>query len=86
MSRIAQAMRLNPDNAPEKKEAYKAKLQAMDDKALFDECKDRIWFSAYASNNPYSCYHWQCDYTYSECERRGKGDIYSRAHEQVSRG
>ena len=73
----------NPSNAPEKQAAYKAKLQAMTDDKLADECSDKIWLSAYASNNPISCYHWQCDYTYDECARRGKPSIYSKAHAEL---
>jgi len=74
-------MRTNPDNAPEKKEAYKLELQAMDDKQLYGECRKKIWLSAYASNNPVSCHHWRCDYCYDECARRGKAaEIYGKAH------
>ena len=73
--------RFNPDNAPEKQEAYKAKLSTMTDQELFTEAKDIIWFSAYAANNPNSCYHWQCDAAYDESEKRKHGaPIYSRAH------
>lgn len=79
-------MRNNPDNAPEKKEAYKTKLKEMDDDLLFKEAKDMIWFSAYASNNSISCFHWQCDYCYAECVRRGKETIYSNAHDALSKG
>lgn len=41
---------------------------------------EMIWLSAYASNNPRSDYHWQCDACYDECKKRGKEDIYNRAH------
>jgi hypothetical protein len=77
-------MRVNPDNAPEKKEAYRKKLEAMTDQDLFKATKQMIWFSAYANNNPISCYHWQCDFTYNEWQRR-KGDTgqYALAHKQV---
>ena len=74
----------NPSNAPEKQEAYKAKLAAMTDEELFAEAKDKIWLSAYAANNPISCFHWQCDATYDESTKRRNGNseesIYSRAH------
>ena len=77
-------MRVNPDNAPEKKEAYRKKLEAMADDELFKETEQMIWLSAYASNNPISCYHWQCDATYVEWKRR-KGDDknYALAHKKV---
>jgi hypothetical protein len=78
--------RMNPDNAPEKKELYKTKLQGLTDVELFSDTKEKIWFSAFASNNPASCYHWQCDYTYDEWVRRkGNSDEYGRAHAQVVR-
>jgi hypothetical protein len=73
----------NPDNSEEKQAAYKEKLVSLDDHALFEECGKMIWLSAYAANNPASCYHWQCDSCYAETERRGKGGtggIYDRAH------
>lgn len=76
-------MRANPDNAPEKQAAYKAKLQAMTDAQLFKEAKDKIWFSAYASNNPRSCFHWQADATCDEAKRRGKARIYDDAYRTV---
>ena len=78
-------LRINPDNAPEKQEEYRQKLQAMSDKDLFQETKNKIWLSAYAANNPRSCYHWQCDATYDEWKRRGKTDEYECAYKQVLR-
>lgn len=77
---------LNPDNAPTRKTAYAEKLMAMNDRELFQETKDKVWLSAYASNNPHSCFHWQCDYTYKEWVRRhGNGDQYDKAHKAVVR-
>jgi len=76
----------NPDNAPAKKVEYNLRLTAMSDEALYKETKDKIWLSAYANNNPRSCYHWQCDDTYTEWKRRGKVEQYSRAHTEVSMG
>lgn len=78
--------RHNPDNAPEKQAEYKAKLEAMSDTDLFKETKDKIWLSAYANNNPSSCFHWQCDFTHDEwMRRRGNSDEYARAHGEVVR-
>lgn len=79
-------IRNNPDNAPHKQDEYLRLIEAMDDKTLFEETKNKIWLSAYASNNRHSCYHWQCDYTYSEWKRRDNVSEYSRAHREVSRG
>lgn len=73
-------MRQNPDNAPEKQEAYRLKLEGMTDEQLFTEAKDKIWLSAYATDNSHSCFHWQCDATYTESARRNNTDIYDRAH------
>ena len=73
----------NPSNTPERQAEYKAKLQAMTDEDLFKETKDKIWFSAYAANNPTSCYHWQCDATYEEWERRGQVHNYGKAHKEI---
>ena len=70
----------NPDNYAEKQDAYVKKLEGMTDEELFDEAKSKIWLSAYANNNPRSCFHWQCDATYDEAKRREKPEIYSRAH------
>ena len=78
-------LRGNPDNAPAKQDEYRAKLAAMNDTDLFKETKDKIWFSAFAANNPRSCYHWQCDDTYAEWGNRGKQDQYGVAHKQVMR-
>jgi len=77
-------MRFNPDNTPDKKEAYKAKILVMTDEELFGETEKKIWLSAFAANNPISCYHWQCDDTYTEWVRRGKVDQYDRAHKRAS--
>ena len=76
-------MRTNPDNAPEKQEAYRTKLEGLSDADLTKECSDKIWMSAYASNNPISCAHWQCDAVYNECVRRGKQVIYKKVHEAL---
>lgn len=73
-------MRINPDNSPEKRAIYKAKLEAMPDGDLYTEAKRVIWLSAFANNNPQSCFHWQVDATYDEAQRRGKRKIYTDAY------
>jgi hypothetical protein len=65
---------------------YVEKLHEMDDEKLYDACKETIWLSAYAHNNPRSDFHWMCDACYDECRRRGKADqIYKKAYDVVSR-
>lgn len=75
----------NPDNSPEKQAAYIAGLETLTDGGLKDEAESKIWLSAFAANNPRSCYHWQCDATYAEATRRGKPEIYSEAHKAAMR-
>lgn len=72
------------DNYGNPKSDFLNKLSEMDDAELFNKTKDMIWFSAFASNNPHSDYHWQCDACYDECDKRGKLDIYRNAHKYIS--
>lgn len=64
---------------------YAAKLRAMTDAELSQECETKIWLSAYAYNNPRSAYHWQCDATSDECSRRDRKMIYADAYKKVSK-
>jgi hypothetical protein len=73
------------DNHGKPKSEYIGKLQGMDDTALLAECESKIWLSAYANNNPRSDYHWHCDATYDECERRGKPDLYKKAYDALTK-
>lgn len=73
----------NPDNSADKQIAYVQRLAGMDAVALRKEAESMIWLSAFANNNPRSCYHWQCDAVYDECKRRGSGVIYDEAHKSV---
>lgn len=72
----------NPDldNYGRPKAEYFAKLAAMTDPELYQECKSKIWLSAYANNNPRSDYHWQSDACYDESKKR-EGDIYGQAYD-----
>jgi len=72
------------DNYKNPKRDYLRKIVIMDDTQLFEECKDKIWLSAYANNNPRSDYHWHVDACYDECKRRKKIDIYSKAWKYAS--
>ena len=69
------------DNYGRPKRLYIDKLAGLDDKKLYDECEQKIWLSAYASNNPRSDYHWQADACYDEAVRRGKPEIYKQAYD-----
>jgi hypothetical protein len=72
------------DNYGKPKSDYLAKIALFDEARLYDECRDKIWFSAYAANNPKSDFHWHCDACYDECVKRDKVDeIYSQAYEDV---
>lgn len=74
---------INPDNSPAKKTEYGQRIKLMTDQELFDEAKLKIWLSAFASNNPNSCYHWQCDAVYDECKQRNKvNEIYQKAYNE----
>ena len=74
-----------PGNPGRPKSEYLDRLAAMSDEELYEETKDKIWFSAWANNNPRSDYHWQCDATYDEWVHRGKVDQYQRAWEYVAK-
>lgn len=69
------------DNYGKPKADYLAKLAEMEEPALLTETENKIWLSAYASNNSRSDYHWHCDACYDECKKRERLDIYDRAHE-----
>jgi hypothetical protein len=73
-----EAMSGRVDKATE--EGFRIGLETLSDADLAKQCEHYIWLSAYAANNPRSAYHWKCDATYDECKRRGKLDIYTKAH------
>lgn len=73
------------DNHGKPKREYLEHIAQMTTEELFKETKERIWLSAYANNNPRSDYHWQCDATYDEWQRRGDDKSYAAAHKQVCR-
>jgi len=64
---------------------YADKLATITDDEFFEECKKFIFLSAYANNNPRSDFHWMCDACTLEGWRRGREDIYEKAHKEVSR-
>ena len=72
------------DNYGNPKSRFLDELKALDDANLRKKCEQMIWLSAYASNNPRSDYHWQCNACYDEATRRGKAQIYDQAYKAVS--
>ena len=72
------------DNYGKPKSDYLAKIAEMEIPTLLEETESKIWLAAYAANNPRSDYHWHCDACYDECARRGKVEIYDKAHKRAS--
>jgi hypothetical protein len=72
------------DNHGNPKSVYLERIADADDETLETETKNKIWFSAYAANNPRSDHHWHCDACYDECVKRGKPEIYQRAYKRAS--
>lgn len=70
------------DNYGKSKLIYIEKLKDKSDKDLFEECKSKIWLSAFANNNPRSDYHWHVDACYDECSNRNKIEIYNKAYNE----
>ena len=46
-----------PRRSPAEEADYKTSLMAMSDKDLYEECRRKIWLSAYAANNPHANSH-----------------------------
>lgn len=67
------------DNYGLPRQRFADKLAAADEDKFLEFCGEYIWLSAYASNNPRSDYHWQCDACYDEAIRRGAAWIYDKA-------
>lgn len=73
------------DNYGKPRQLYFDKISAMKDEELYQETRNMIWLSAFASNNPRSDYHWKADATYDEWQRRGKPEGYERAYKDEYR-
>lgn len=67
------------DNYGNPKSEFIQMLTTLSDDEFLKKAKDKIWLSAYASNNHRSDYHWQADACYDEAQRRGKPKLYKRA-------
>ena len=67
-----------------RKQGFANRIALMDDEEFVKIAEEYIWLSAYANNNPRSDYHWMCDAAYDEAKRRGKPELYDRAHKQAS--
>ena len=63
---------------------YLKKLESMDTSQLFEDCKDMIWFAAYAYNNRLSDFHWMREACMQECKRRNLLIIFETAQHAVS--
>lgn len=72
------------DNFGRPRQQYADRLFSMSDDALSKETEQKIWLSAYASNNHLSDYHWHADACWSECERRERPDLYRAAFDRAS--
>lgn len=69
------------DNYGKPRQEYVDKIAALSDSELQDECRHKIWLSAYANNNPRSDFHWHVDALYDECIKRDpSADNYKRAY------
>lgn len=71
------------DNYGKPRQAFADKIAAADDAEFLRIAEQYIWLSAYASNNPRSDYHWMCDATYDEAQRRGKPELYDQARQRA---
>lgn len=71
------------DNSGCPRQHFADSLAASDDRQFIQTAEDRIWLSAYASNNPRSDYHWQADACYDEAQRRGNPALYTCAYDQA---
>ncbi len=58
---------------------FSEKLATFTHQELYEACKQYIWLSAYASNNPRSNYHRMCDACYSKCSQLGLTELYDYA-------
>ncbi len=72
------------DNYGKPRQAFANKLAAASVGEFVKMCKEYIWLSAYAANNPRSDYHWQCDACYDEAVRRNSVYLYSYAWHRTS--
>ena len=73
------------NNIGEPRQEYADKLATYTDDQFVSVAATAIWFSAYASNNPRSDYHWHADACYNEAVRRGKPELYQQAYDSVER-
>ena len=71
------------DNYHRDKSEYFQRLLKMSQDELKAETKQKIWLSAFASNNPRSDYHWQVDAIYDVYHLRGQDDGYKQAYREV---
>ena len=74
------------NNSGKPKADFVRSLFAMTNEELYEACKQYIWLSAYAGNNPRSDFHWMCDACYDAAKARDESAaIYSEAYNSVSK-
>lgn len=71
------------DNYGKPKSAYLEKLTTLSDEEFVKEIENKIWLSAFASNNPRSDYHWHTDACYDEAQRREKPELYEQGYNRA---
>src|ERR1700744_641820 len=72
------------DNHGKLKQDFADKLAKMTEPELVETVEQFVWLSAYAANNYRSDYHWMCDATSDEAQRRGKPELYQRGWERAA--
>ena len=71
------------NNKGEPRQIFADRVATLDDASFVKQTETIIWLSAYANNNSRSDYHWQADACYDEARRRGKPELYSKAHKRA---
>lgn len=73
------------DNYGKPRQEFADTIAAMDESGFVKHAEQTIWLSAFANNNPRSDYHWMADACYTEANRRGKPELYSKAYDRARR-
>lgn len=59
------------------------KIAALGDEEFTEEAAEAVYWSAWASNNPTSDYHYEASACYYEAQRRGNPDLYQQAYNRA---
>jgi hypothetical protein len=73
------------DNYGKPCQEWADKLAELDDSAFVEFAAEAVYWSAWASSNPHSDYHWQADACYMESKRRGDTSWYQAAYDRARR-